>query len=85
MKILKFYAPWCSPCKQQGILLKDFSIPIEEINVEDETNEKTVEDYEVYNLPTLILLDDKNEEIKRFVGLTQVEEINKFIESYGRN
>jgi thiol-disulfide isomerase/thioredoxin len=85
MKILKFYAPWCGPCKQQGVLLKDLSLPIEEINVEDETNEKTVEDYEVYNLPTLILLNDKNEEIKRFVGLTQVEEINKFIESYGRN
>jgi thiol-disulfide isomerase/thioredoxin len=85
MKILKFYAPWCGPCKQQGVLLKDLSLPIEEINVEDETNEKTVEDYEVYNLPTLILLNDKNEEIKRFVGLAQVEEINKFIESDGRN
>ena len=85
MRIFKFYAPWCGPCNQQGVLLKDFSLPIEEINVEDENNEKTVEDYEVYNLPTLILLNDKNEEIKRFVGLTQVEEINKFIESYGRD
>lgn len=79
MKLLKFYAHWCGPCKVQGSLLKGLSIPIQEIDVEEENNEDCVDAYSVMSLPTLIVVDEDGNELKRFVGLTQKEDIEKFI------
>ena len=48
MKILKFWANWCSPCKVQGELLKNFNIvPVESIDIEKAANQDLVIKYDI--------------------------------------
>lgn len=78
MRLLKFWAEWCKPCKQQTEILKDFKdFPIESINVEDENNSEIVDKYGVRGLPTLILLNDKNEVVKTFTSVTTLDKIRE--------
>ena len=68
MKILKYSASWCSPCKTLKTLLNGFDLfEIEDIDV-DENPEKTLE-YNVRNVPTLILIDEDEKELWRHSGI----------------
>ena len=81
MKLLKFYAEWCGPCKGLTMVIngaKDkISIPIEEYDIDNDMF--MAQDYKVRSVPTLILVDDKNQEIKRSVGLLTEEKLLEFL------
>lgn len=70
MKLYKFYADWCAPCKRISPAVKKFcddeGIELVEINVED-LNEQELEGYKVRCVPTLVMYDGDNE-VKRHVG-----------------
>lgn len=81
MKLLKFWAQWCSPCKMQGKLLEGFrGCEVVPVDIEEEANEPLVLRYGIRNLPTLILTDNEGNELNRFVGLTQPERISAEME-----
>jgi len=78
MKLLKFTASWCPSCKQLSKVLEDFNdIPVEEVDVEDQF--ELADKYGIRNLPTMILLDKDNNEIRRFVGLITLDKIREFV------
>ena len=81
MKLLKFYADWCGPCKMQTSIIKNLgekiTIPIEEIDIEENMGMSKI--YAVRSVPTLILLDETGEEIKRNVGVLKEKDLLKFI------
>jgi thioredoxin 1 len=81
MKILKFYAEWCNPCKVLSKNIEEFKkshpeIEIVSINVEED--ESLSEKYGIRNVPVLIKLVD-GAEVSRNVGLLTVQGLEKFI------
>jgi thioredoxin 1 len=77
MKLLKFYAEWCGPCKMQTSIIKaagdKITVPIEEIDIDNSLF--TSVEYGVKSIPTLVLLDDSGKEIKRHVGIIKETEL----------
>ena len=76
---MKFYADWCGPCKVVGQNLKDAKLPIrvEDLDVED--NEGLVLSHRVRSVPTTILLDNEGKEVRRWVGVFDVNELKELI------
>jgi thioredoxin-like negative regulator of GroEL len=80
MKILRFYAEWCAPCAQFSEILKEvkeklggsFPVQIDSVNIEENIMESIA--YDIKNIPTLVLIDDKRNEIKRSVGVMSVDQ-----------
>ena len=69
MKYLKFEASWCGACKMVQPQLNKVSaegITVEKIDAE--SNNDMVVEYNVRNLPTVVLVDDSGKEFYRTVG-----------------
>jgi len=80
MKVLKFYADWCSPCKSLSNVIAgipDLKIEIDNINIEEDVDAAV--EYTVRSIPTCILLDDQGKEIRRASGGMTAEEFKKFV------
>jgi len=81
MKLLKFYAEWCGPCKGLSKIIdgaKDkITIPIEEYDIDNEM--MLAQEYKVRSVPTMVLVDDTGAEIKRQVGMVSEEKLLEFL------
>lgn len=80
MKILKFSAEWCGPCKTQVSVIKSLgtklTTPIENIDIDEQ--DELARSYNVRSVPTLILLDETGNEIKRHSGLLKESQLLEF-------
>jgi thioredoxin 1 len=84
MKYLKFEASWCGACKMVQPQLNKVSaegITVEKIDAEDDN--QMVIDYNIRNLPTVLLVDDSGKEVWRTVGSKMkaadlIEQYNSF-------
>ena len=81
MRVLKFYAEWCGPCKAMTMVIKGaadkITIPIEEVDIDNEL--MTSVEYGVRSVPTMILLDDNNTELKRKVRTMNETQLLEFL------
>ena len=81
MKLKKFYADWCGPCKGLTMVIngaKDkIDIPIEEVNIDNEIMESV--QFNVRSVPTMVLVDDAGKEIKRAVGMMNEAQLLEFL------
>lgn len=79
MKLLYFGAEWCSSCKAlKPIVEKEIpSTGYEFKYVDMDTDEGAcmADDFSIRSLPTLILVDEQGNEVKRAVGNTAWKEI----------
>lgn len=80
--LVDFYATWCGPCKQQAPILDELAGKIKgkaRVAKLDVDAEKSVaKKYDIKSLPTLILFKE-GEEVLKFIGLTEVKELEKAI------
>jgi len=71
MKVFKFYAEWCGPCKGLSMVVKGaadkITIPVEDVNIDE--NIMLSQQFKIRSVPTMILVDAQENEIKRHVGL----------------
>ena len=83
MKLLKFYADWCMPCKVMTKTMEriadQITVPVENIDIDNEDNAELVKKYGIRTIPSFILLDDNGFEEKRNVGSMTGEKLIEFI------
>lgn len=79
MKLLKIYSDTCGPCKVLEKNLQLANIEHESFNISSEQGEEIVDKYDVRAVPTLILLNDNNEVVKKHTGVMNIEDLKKFI------
>ena len=68
MKLIKFSASWCLPCRNLESRLNKLDLTIDLFSYDVEEAVELTEEWKVRNVPTTILLDDNGHEIKRWVG-----------------
>lgn len=68
MKLLKFGASWCLPCKNLDSRLEKIKLNIDMLKYDVEEEVELTEIWKVRNVPTTILLDDDGHEVKRWTG-----------------
>lgn len=82
---MKFYSPCCGQCRVVAREFKDnpINVPIENINVVEEP--EIADKYNVKGLPTILLLNDKEEVLETWHGIVKSEVINSKIKEYETN
>ena len=77
----KFYADWCGPCKVQSQIIKNagdkITVQIEDVNIDD--NLFMAQDFQVRGVPTMVLVDNEQKEIKRHVGVLKEDDLIEFL------
>jgi thioredoxin 1 len=79
MKIVRFTASWCQPCKMLAKILDDIENKpnIEVVDIDEDTD-KAVE-FGIRGVPTLVKLDDDNNVVDRLVGVKKQDELEKWL------
>jgi thioredoxin 1 len=77
MRLLRFTASWCNPCKQlsENLERAELKMPIEVIDID--AHSEVAVDYGIRSVPTLVMMDG-NIEIKRITGVKTVSEIKEW-------
>ncbi len=76
MKVLKFGAEWCMPCKVLNKNLENFTdCEVVKYDVDD-VDEDMLSQFKIRNIPVTILLNNNDEEVKRWIGVFNVQEIS---------
>ncbi len=78
MKVLRFTASWCQPCKMLEKTLEDVEtqIPIEVIDIDE--NQGLAMDYGIRGVPTLVMLDG-DIEVKRVSGMLMKNQLTEWL------
>ena len=80
MKVLKFSAEWCGPCKMLSSTIEKYykgDTVIEEVDIDE--NRELATEYGIRGVPTLILLDDNGVELRRKSGMMMINDFENFI------
>lgn len=85
LKLIKFGAPWCGPCRSLVPILEELKsrIIIEDIDV-DEVDPVVLTNYKIRNIPVLIITKD-NVEVWRHVGSISKAELENKLKEYETN
>lgn len=83
---LGFWAEWCSPCHMINPYLDELDLEYQEKNItiarcNVDENSKTIEEYDIKNIPTFIIFHN-GQERERFTGGLQKEKLIEAIEKY---
>jgi len=73
-KLIVFSATWCGPCKMVKPIINQIEQENPEIKIErydiDENQDKATM-FDITSVPTVLVVDDEEWEVKRFTGIQQ--------------
>jgi len=85
-RLLKFWAEWCSPCRYMAPLvegvLKDSvysDVELVSVNIDDENGQETAREFNIRNIPTFVLLNNKDQVVNTLVGTASVDQVREFL------
>jgi len=68
MKVLKFSAEWCAPCKMLQKTLDEMVLPYPVENIDIDKQPDLAGEFGIRGVPTLVLLTSEGKEQGRLVG-----------------
>lgn len=83
MKLLKFSAAWCQPCKVLSKTLETVDIhgcELREIDISEDSD--LAAKYRIRNVPTLVLVDDNDEDVAILLGAKPKRDIEEWLKNY---
>lgn len=78
VKVYDFWAEWCGPCRMMAPVVEELekNVPVVRVNIEtDETGLQ--QKFNVRSIPTLVLVDDNDRELRRTVGAVSFKELRE--------
>lgn len=76
MKIIKFYADWCMPCKVLAPTFDEISqmeefkeIEFQSKNIDDEDSYELVQKYRIQAVPSIVIVNDDDSLNKKIIGV----------------
>lgn len=78
-KVIRFTASWCQPCKMLAKNLESVNttVPIEVIDIDED--QETAIHYGIRGVPTLVMMDENNNVVKRLVGMQPLKALEDWI------
>ena len=82
MKIMRFTADWCQPCKVVARLLTEVKTPapIEVIDIDDKS--ELAMKFKIRSVPTIMMVSSADEEISRITGTISKEKLESWLLQY---
>lgn len=81
MQIIKVYAEGCGPCKVLDKMLQESNIEYKSVDIDSSEGEELSLTHKIRGVPTLLILSDDNNLIRKKVGLfSSNEDLMKFID-----
>ncbi len=78
--LMKFYGEWCNPCKILDGVIQNVDLSgVEYENIDISEAPDVTAHYRVRAVPTMILLDEEGNELKRFSGTMNADALTKWI------
>lgn len=85
IKVIKFGASWCAPCKTFEPVFKSIAKEYEDkaifIEKDIEESEEDAEEYQIRSVPTLLFLDEKGSVLGKIIGTVNKETVIEKLES----
>ncbi len=80
MKLIKFSAGWCQPCKRLQAVLDAMDVPYQCDGVDIDKDPAKAAQYGIRGVPTVVLVDAEGVEQKRFVGTKSQSQIQEWLD-----
>jgi len=72
IQVLRFTAPWCAPCKMLKPVMEEIATQFTDVKFETidvDENPDMAQHFKVRSVPTVLIMNDRDETLFSFVGI----------------